>query len=289
MKTTSDNGIKLITEFEGEILKVYLDPVGLPTFGVGHLVKPDERAEFPVGKKITRATSREYLKADLARFETCVNSQVNVPITQNQFDALVSFAFNVGEKNFKRSSVLRNLNNRQFAKAADSLLAWNRSKGRVLPGLVRRRKAERALFLTPDSATDAPTNEPQTDAKQTAETPATQLVSDTPLPSNIVNVPEPQPYQGVGFWAVIKRDLTAATGGNLTFSGLSEYAQQASGWPEWVIAMLGKLAVGALIATVGYFVFRVVHYLVDSWKQKERVKLLATINTDPATKDLKLV
>ncbi|MBX3266400.1 MAG: hypothetical protein KF831_06800 [Acidobacteria bacterium] len=84
-------------------------------------------------------------------------------------------------------------------------------------------------------------------------------------------VPAPEPYQGVGFWAVIKRDLVAATGGNLTFASLAEYAQQASGWPEWVVGIVTKIAVGLLIATIGYFVFRVIHFAVDSWKKNKKV------------------
>lgn len=123
-----------------------------------------------------------------------------------------------------------------------------------------------------------------TDEQQPAQQPA----SEPQPPSNIVKQDGPPLYQGVGFWSVIKRDLSLATGGNLSFSGLSEYAQQASGWPEWVVALLGKVAVGALIATVGYFIFRVVHYFVDTWKQNQRTKLLADINTDVSRKDLEL-
>lgn len=96
-----------------------------------------------------------------------------------------------------------------------------------------------------------------------------------------VTVAAPAPYQGIGFWAVIKRDLALATGGNLTFEGVSQYAQQASGWPEWVVAIIGKVAVGALVVTLGYFIFRVIHYLVDSWKKNEIVKTEAAANTSP--------
>jgi lysozyme len=93
---TSEQGRKLITQFEGEILKVYLDPVGLPTVGVGHLVKPNEKDVYPLGKKITKAESQDLLSKDLARFEGSINSLVKVPLTQNQFDALVSLVFNIG-------------------------------------------------------------------------------------------------------------------------------------------------------------------------------------------------
>lgn len=147
---TSEKGIRLIKEFEGEILKVYLDPVKLPTLGVGHLLTPAEKRVYKVGQKITREESTRFLRDDLTLFEDAVNSSVRVPLTQNQFDALISFAFNVGIAAFKRSSVVKNLNSRNFAAAADAFLLWNKAGGRVLPGLARRRKAERALFLTPD-------------------------------------------------------------------------------------------------------------------------------------------
>lgn len=148
----SKHGREFITAHEGEILRVYLDPVGLPTMGVGHLLTDEEKAKYPVGSVITRGVSQEFLERDLRRFENAVNTLVKVPLNQNQFDALVSFAFNVGEANFKRSSVLRHLNAGLYAKAADAFLAWNKSKGKVLPGLTRRRKEERALFLTPSEA-----------------------------------------------------------------------------------------------------------------------------------------
>lgn len=99
-------------------------------------------------------------------------------------------------------------------------------------------------------------------------------------------VAEPEPYMGVGFWGVIKRDLAAATGGNLSFSALAEYAQQASGWPEWVVGLLSKLAIGLLIATFGYFVFRVVHYFVDTWKKNARTRIEADAATSTVRKDV---
>lgn len=152
----SDKGIALLVEFEGEILHVYKDPVGLPTFGVGHLVTPAERDEFPVGKKIAKAVSREYLRRDVKRFEDAVNSLVMVPLTQNQFDALVSLVFNIGEGNFRKSSVLRHLNARNYSQAAASFMRFNKARKNgvltVLSGLTRRRNAEIALFNKKDSA-----------------------------------------------------------------------------------------------------------------------------------------
>lgn len=147
----SSDGLEEIIAHEGEILEVYADPVGLPTLGVGHLLTPSERRTMPVGTKITRAESRAYLRKDLAKFERCINDAVKVPINQNQFDALVSLAFNIGEANFEKSTVLRLLNKSNYIDAAEAFLRWNKARKNgvltVLPGLTTRRKRERALFL----------------------------------------------------------------------------------------------------------------------------------------------
>lgn len=107
--------------------------------------------------------------------------------------------------------------------------------------------------------------------------------------SESAKVVAPEPYLGLGFWKVIKRDFAAATGGNLSLSGLAEYAQQASGWPEWVVAIIQRIAVGVLIATIGYFVFRVVHYLVDTYKKNQKVKVEVSAATDVNRKDVEWI
>jgi putative chitinase len=105
-----------------------------------------------------------------------------------------------------------------------------------------------------------------------------------------VNVPaevnSPTPYQGIGFWQVIKRDLLAATGGNLSLASLTEYAQTASGWPPWLVGMIGKVALGVLIATGVYFVVRVIHFAVDSWKKSRKVAVEAEAKTAIDRKDI---
>lgn len=100
-----------------------------------------------------------------------------------------------------------------------------------------------------------------------------QKVTDTE------GIKNPEPYNQIGFWATIKRDLAAVTGGNLTFQGLAEYAQQANSIPAWLIPIVGKIALVILIASICYLLFRVIHFLVDSWKKNQRVKLEAEINT----------
>lgn len=136
-------GLALIKEFEGCELTAYKDPVGILTIGYGSTgphVKP--------GMTITEAEAEALLKKDLARFESAVNKLTGGKVTQDQFDSLVAFAFNVGEGagGLKTSTLLREHNAGDFAEAAEQFKRWNRAGGRVLAGLTRRRAAEAALY-----------------------------------------------------------------------------------------------------------------------------------------------
>lgn len=144
----SDAGIDFIAKFEGRRMAVYLDPVGLPTVGVGHLLTAAEKKKWPVGHKLSTAEVNELFRKDVKRFEDAVNSKVKVPLRQNEFDALVSLAFNIGTGALSKSTVLRRLNAGDRHGAADAFLSWNKAGGRVLNGLTRRRKAEREMFLS---------------------------------------------------------------------------------------------------------------------------------------------
>lgn len=143
----SDAGIAFIKSHEGAIYRIYLDPIGLPTGGIGHLLTAQEKKEFPVGTVLSKTQVDEWFRFDIKRFERSVNDLVKVPLTQNQFDALVSFAFNVGTGNFGKSSLLRYLNKGEYSAAANEFRKWNKAGGKVLPGLTRRRKEEMELFL----------------------------------------------------------------------------------------------------------------------------------------------
>ena len=141
---TSPKGIALIKEFEGLRLKAYQCPGGVWTIGYGHTagVKP--------GMLISKAQAEEYLKADLIAFERYLNG-LGLALNQNQFDALVSFIYNVGTGNFSSSTLLRNVRaNPQDNSIMDEFLRWVYSKGRVLPGLQRRRLAEMKLYFSND-------------------------------------------------------------------------------------------------------------------------------------------
>ena len=141
----SENGIEFIRQLEGEKLTAYPDIVGIWTIGVGHTGFVDGK---PVarGMAITKEKSKEILTADLKRFESAVNDAVKVTLTQNQFDALVSLAFNIGEGAFARSTLVNKLNAGDKKGAAEQFLVWKNAGGRVSQGLLNRRQKEKAMF-----------------------------------------------------------------------------------------------------------------------------------------------
>ena len=140
-KTTSATGIELIQKWEGCRLTAYLCPAGVCTIGYGHT----KTAKF--GQVISQETANQLLKKDLLQFENAVNSLVHVPLTQNQFDALVSFVFNVGINAFKTSTLKKVLNQGNYQEAGAQFTKWIYGGGKKLPGLVNRRREERKLFL----------------------------------------------------------------------------------------------------------------------------------------------
>ena len=155
----NEAGIKLLTFYEGSKNKPYPDPGtgGAPfTIGIGATFYQDGRKVTMADPALTDAQIIDLLKFHLAAFEKDVVSVVKVPLTSNQFSALVSFTFNLGIGALKSSTLLNKLNAKDYAGAADQFLVWTKASGKVLPGLVKRRKAERELFLTPDTATAKP-------------------------------------------------------------------------------------------------------------------------------------
>ena len=144
---TSDKGLALIKSFEGFSARPYLCPAGVPTIGYGATYYPDGRRVTMQDKPVSEADATAMLRSMLASYEAGVTRYVAVPVTQGQFDALVSFAYNVGLSALKSSTLLRLLNARDYAGAAAQFPRWNRAGGKVLPGLTRRREAERVMFL----------------------------------------------------------------------------------------------------------------------------------------------
>lgn len=138
MKKTSKEGIALITEFEGLRLETYKCSAGVPTIGYGHTGK-----DVKPGMKITRDEAERLLIADLVRFEDCVNRHVSSFLTQNRFDSLVSLAFNIGCAAFAKSTLCRLVNADPDDPAIEGqFAAWNKAGGKVVQGLVIRRRKE---------------------------------------------------------------------------------------------------------------------------------------------------
>jgi lysozyme len=151
LRMSADGRAKLIKR-EGFKTRAYKDSVGVWTIGVGHTSAAGEPRVTP-GLTISKAQVDEILSRDLVQYETAVRSAVRVPLTQGQFDALVSFCFNIGVGGFKGSTVVKRLNAGDYKGAADAMLLWNKPKE-----IIGRRKSERAQFLaaTGKAGGDAP-------------------------------------------------------------------------------------------------------------------------------------
>lgn len=145
----SNNGMQLVARFEGYVGNPYRDAVGIWTIGYGNTYYPDGRKvgpnDKPLNKKEAEDLKIEVINKDFAPAIREMTKGLN--ITQNQFDALISLGYNIGVNALSKSSVIKYLKSGDIQKAADSFLLWNKAGGKVLKGLVNRRKAERELFL----------------------------------------------------------------------------------------------------------------------------------------------
>jgi lysozyme len=134
------NGTKLLKFFEGCRLTAYQDSVGVWTIGYGHTKGVFE------GMSITQEEAEQMLLTELEEYEGYVEKYVTVPLTQNQFDALVVWVYNLGPTNFRKSTLLKELNAGNYTAAGQEITKWNKAGGKVLAGLVKRREAEALLF-----------------------------------------------------------------------------------------------------------------------------------------------
>lgn len=141
----SDFGIGKLIEWEGLKTKAYKDSVGVWTIGVGHTSMAGEPHVAP-GLTITKGEAIDILKRDLRKFESVVLGAVKVALTQHQFDALVSFCYNVGPRAFTGSTLLRKLNAGDYASVPRELMKWTSGGGHKIQGLVNRRSAEAGLW-----------------------------------------------------------------------------------------------------------------------------------------------
>lgn len=141
----NNKGLELIKKYEGCRLLAYKCPAGVWTIGYGHT------AGVKSGMAITKADAERLLLQDLKRFEEGVEALVKVPLTSNQFSALVSFAFNCGISALRSSTLLKKLNVGDLNGAAREILRWDKVNKKPVEGLTKRRKEEQQLFLTPDN------------------------------------------------------------------------------------------------------------------------------------------
>ncbi len=133
-------GTKLLKFFEGCKLTAYQDSVGVWTIGYGHT------KGVYAGMTITQEEAEQMLLTELEEYEGYVEKYVTVPLTQNQFDALVVWVYNLGPTNFRNSTLLKELNAGNYTAAGQEITRWNKAGGKVLAGLVKRREAEAQLF-----------------------------------------------------------------------------------------------------------------------------------------------
>ena len=136
----SQEGLSLIKKFEGCKLEAYKCAAGVWTIGYGSTNDVKE------GMEISQERADMLLLEDVEVFEEAVNKLVEVPLEQNQFDALVSWTFNLGSTNLKNSTLLKVLNNKDYDGVPAQIKRWNKAGGKVLQGLIRRREAEALLF-----------------------------------------------------------------------------------------------------------------------------------------------
>ena len=140
-------GVDLICGFEGKRLAAYDDGVGVWTIGFGTTVYPNG-IKVMKGDTCTEAQAKTYMAHDLKKFEATVNKAVTVQLNQNQFDALLSLAYNIGASAFSQSTLVKKLNANDIRGAADQFDVWVNAGGKRMQGLVNRRAKEKALFLS---------------------------------------------------------------------------------------------------------------------------------------------
>lgn len=141
---TSVEGLALIKKFEGLELEAYKCAAGVWTIGYGHTKNVQE------GDVISESHADHMLEVELEEFEGYINDNVTVALSQNQFDALVSWVYNLGPANLKASTMLKVLNSGDYEGVPAQIKRWNKAGGKVLEGLIRRREAEALLFIGRD-------------------------------------------------------------------------------------------------------------------------------------------
>jgi len=254
-------GLELIKRFEGLRLEAYQDVAGIWTIGYGHIRTAKE------GMVITEAEAEALLRGDLADAEGAVSRLVKVPVSENEYSALVSLVFNIGAGAFSGSTVLRKLNAGDHKGAADAILMWNRAtvggKKVVVQGLVRRRDAERSLFLKP-----VPTFLDQ-GSKAESEAPAATAPASRPS-ANVGATAPPAATKSSGGGIVAPAAAVAGSGAAAGGTAVAETHPDHpfvhwGGLGIWALVDLIMIALAALIVVIALYV---IHETVFSSSEK---------------------
>jgi lysozyme len=179
----STKGKQIIKDAEGLYLRAYICPAGVPTIGWGTTVYPNG-SRVKMGDVCTTEQAEEYLSNDCRRKSVAIERHVKVPLSQEMFDALVSWVYNLGEGNLINSTLLKKMNAKNYGGAADEFPRWNKANGVVLRGLTIRRERERKLFLE-GIETLQPSTQALVETPTEASTPTTTL--SEPLKSTVSN------------------------------------------------------------------------------------------------------
>lgn len=198
---TSSAGIALLKKWEGCELKAYQDGGGVWTIGYG-LTTAAGIVQVYRGMVITEAQAADYLARALVKYERTVVEAIKRPMTQNQFDAMVSLCYNIGQGAFAGSTLVRRFNSGDIDGAADAFLMWVKDNGRFVKGLENRRKDERALFIKPSSSAAGSSGQPP---PPTSPLPPPSATPETP--------PAATPGPPSGFWAALLAIISAIFGG----------------------------------------------------------------------------
>ena len=230
----SQEGIDaLLKQFEGCKLKAYRCPRGICTIGYGHT----NAAGAPMiddSSVITQQQANDILRRDLVQYENSVNKLVKQPLTQHQFDVLVDFVYNEGERNLATSTMLKKINAGKFQDVPAELAKFNKAGGKVLPGLVRRRQAEANWWLAADAVETSSENEAPTADEHEHRTPADPVPAPTMADSKQGN-------------AAL---LTAGIGGLGAAKEVAAQAQDASDTANQLVGLLSNTNFLALSAIV---------------------------------------
>lgn len=230
---TSKRGIELLIRFEGYRANAYLDPIGIPTIGFGFV------KGVKMGDTMTLYDAKERLKRELVEYEQGVLSSMTRAPNQNQFDACVVFAFNVGVAGFKKSSVLKAHNRGDEQAAARAFALWNRAGGKTWPGLTRRRAAEAALYLEPT----------ELEHVEQPEMPQ-QIEPETPMTASSINRA-----------SVVAGGTASLAAVSQTINDVNEVKYGVSALGDWLVPAL----LVAVVALAGYIVYERVKQRKGGW------------------------